>query len=93
MTRITVRDLKQNPSRWLQRARDGERVEVAPGGDDSQVVVLVPLAAMESTDPWQALEQAGALASAPLAGSAWPEQRLGGSLADGVLAERADDPR
>lgn len=67
MTRAGVRELRQHLSRYLERVKRGERIEVTERG--RPVAVLAPLT--EADHPLAALEARGLIA-----------RRAAGSLAD-----------
>ena len=86
MSRIGVRELRQNASEWIRRAESGERIEVTRRGE-----VVALLGPPPSSDVVAALRQSGRLRTAtvvpPLPGPVQTRR-----LASEALAElRADE--
>lgn len=86
MTRIGIRELRQNASEWIRRAESGERIEVTRRGD---VVAVIGPALSENV--LARLRQAGRLRAATFAGPL-PAPAPASRSASEMLAElRADE--
>lgn len=67
MERIGVRELRQNASRYLERAARGERLQITDRG--RPVALLVP----SPSDPWQELVASGRIIPRTDERGAWQE--------------------
>ncbi|MGH6998818.1 MAG: type II toxin-antitoxin system Phd/YefM family antitoxin [Phenylobacterium sp.] len=81
MSRIGVRELRQNASEWIRRAQAGERIEVTRRGE-----VVAVLGPAPSGSRLAALRQAGQLKSATV-GLPLPEPVATARPASEALAE------